>query len=165
LLEGQQLELVNGELINKMGKNRRHVSSLALMYLWLTHAFPGRNVNSDTSIDVAPEDNPTSEPQPDLIVLRGPTTDYTTNPRPSDLYLVIEISDSSLHFDLTIKAGLYARAGIIEYWVVDTNARRIIVHRDPQDGVYRSVVVYGADEKLSPLAAPGAELCVGEVIA
>jgi len=165
LLEGQQLELVNGELINKMGKNRRHVTTLMKLVARMFRVFGEEVVNSETPIDVAPEDNPTNEPQPDLVVLKRPSAEFLTSPKPADLQLVVEISDSTLHFDLTVKATLYARAGIIEYWVVDTNARRIIVHRDPQDGVYRSVVVYGADEKLSPLAAPGAELTVGEVIA
>jgi Uma2 family endonuclease len=76
------------------------------------------------------------------------------NPQPHDLALVIEISDSSLAFDLTTKARLYARAGIEEYWVLDVAGRRLIAHRSPVSGNYTSVVAYGENEMIAPLAAP-----------
>ena len=113
LLDQQRLELVDGELINKMGKNRPHVNAMAMMVKWLSQFFDLELVNQEASIDVAPEDNPTNEPQPDLVVLKKPTYLISTaNPRPEDVHLVIEISDTSLYFDLTKKAALYARAGI-----------------------------------------------------
>ena len=56
-------------------------------------------------------------------------------------------------FDLTVKAGLYVRARILEYWVLDANERRLIVHRDPAAGEYQTITVYGEHESLSPLAA------------
>jgi len=56
-----------------------------------------------------------------------------------------------------LKAALYARAGIVEHWVVDVANRRLIVHREPLSGVYRFIAVYGEDEAVAPLAAPGAE--------
>ena len=156
------LELVGGELISKMGKNRPHVNALIVLYPWLIQAFGAEYVNPEAPIDVAPEDNPTNEPEPDLIVLTRPSREFQSNPRPSDLRLVVEISDSSLGFDLTKKAALYARAGIIEYWVLDTQERRLVVHRDPKGGLYRSLTVYGEREFVSPLASPGREFAVGE---
>jgi Uma2 family endonuclease len=116
-------------------------------------------VDPDAPLDVAPEDNPTNEP--DLIVLTRPSSEFQdANPRPADLRLVVEISDSTLGFDLTTKAGLYARAGIVEYWVVDIAARRLVVHRDPRDGLYRSVTAYGENETATPLASPQSEFRV-----
>jgi Uma2 family endonuclease len=82
------------------------------------------------------------------------------NPRPEDLRLVVEISDSTVAFDMTTKAALYARAGIVEYWVLDIPARRIIVHRDPREGRYQSVTAYSEQERVSPLAAPEQEFSV-----
>jgi hypothetical protein len=115
LLEQQNFELVEGDLINKMGKNRPHTDALTLLFLWLTDIFGRRFVNSETSIDVAPDDNPRNEPQPDLIVLRPEFTEFTSRqPRPEDLLMVVEVADTSLYFDLTKKAALYARAGILE---------------------------------------------------
>ena len=74
--------------------------------------------------------------------------------------MVIEISDSTLGFDLTTKAALYARAEIVEYWVIDIGARRLIVHRDPIQGLYSSVTVYNDYENVTALAAPQSEFRV-----
>jgi len=121
---------------------------------WLVRTFGEQFVNPEAPIDVAPEDNPTNEPEPDLVVLAKPSREFQdANPRPGDLRLVVEISDSTLGFDLTTKAELYARAGIVEYWVVDVAARRLIAHRDPSDGLYRSITAYGEEESVSPLAS------------
>jgi Uma2 family endonuclease len=66
---------------------------------------------------------------------------------------VVEIADTSLAFDLTIKSALYARAGIVEYWVLDVPGRRLIVHREPQGGQYHSVTAYNDQESVAPLGA------------
>jgi len=159
----QHLELVEGELITKMGKKRPHVISLSLVQAWLWRVFGDQYVNPNVPIDVAPEDNPTNEPEPDLVVLARRSWEYPSdNLRPDDLRLVVEISDSTLGFDLTVKAGLYARAGIVEYWVFDVAARRLVVHRDPQRGLYQSIAVYNESESVSPLASPGSDFRVGE---
>src|SRR6266498_5055667 len=157
LLECQRLELIEGELIDKMGKNRPHVNSLTLLLVWLLKVFGARFVNPEAPIDVAPEDNPSNEPEPDLIVLKRDLSHFADqNPKPDDLHLVIEVADTTLGFDLTTKANLYARAGIPDYWVLDVSGRRMIVHRDPRLGRYSSVVAYNSDESIAPLAAPGA---------
>jgi Uma2 family endonuclease len=163
LWDQQRLELVHGELISKMGKKRPHVNALVAVQAWLVRTFGAQFVNPEAPIDVAPEDNPTNEPEPDLVVLVKPSREFMdANPRPGDLRLVVEISDSTLGFDLTTKAELYARAEIVEYWVVDVAARRLIVHRDPREGLYRSVIAYGEEETVTPLASPGPEFHVAD---
>jgi Uma2 family endonuclease len=84
-------------------------------------------------------------------------------PGPGDIRLAVEISHSSLRIDLKAKAGLYARAGIREYWVLDVENRLLFVHRDPQAGRYRSPETYSGDEGVSPLAAPDAVFRVSEI--
>ena len=112
-------------------------------------------VNPEAPIDVAPEDNPTNEPEPDIIVLKRELSHFrSANPKPEDLHLVVEIADTSVRFDLTTKAALYARAGITEYWVLDVAGRRLLVHREPRSGHYASVVAYSEEESVAPLAAP-----------
>jgi Uma2 family endonuclease len=162
LWEQERLELVEGELISKMGKKRPHVNSFTVLQAWLTQVFGWRFVNSEAPIDVAPEDNPTNEPVPDLIVLRRDQSSYTSNPRSQDLQLVLEIAHSSLNFDLSVKAALYARAGIVEYWVLDVSGRRLLVHRNPRSGVYTDVAAYSEHENVSPLAAPQAQFHVAD---
>jgi Uma2 family endonuclease len=134
MFEQQHLELVEGELIDKkMSKNPPHVDAAALLLGWLIQVFGARFVNSEAPIDVALEDNATNEPVPDLIVLKRDFTGFRSARRqPRDLDLVVEIADTSLQFDLTIKAALYARAGIVEYWVLDVTSHRLIVHRNRQ---------------------------------
>lgn len=157
------LELVEGELINRRkGKNRPHINTFIQVQAWLLRVFGEQYVNPEASIDVAPEDNPTNEPEPDLIVLTRPSLEFDKNPQAADLRLVIEISDSTLGFDLKTKAALCARAGVVDYWVFDIPARRLIVHRDLRNGRYQSITVYRSDESVAPLAAPQNEFRVGD---
>ena len=155
LLDLEKLELVEGELVRKVSKKRPHVNALALLAGWLVQTFGVLFINQEAPIDVAPEDNPTNEPEPDIIVLKREFTHFeSANPQPEDLHLVVEIANTSLNFDLATKAALYARAGIVEYWVLDVPGRRLLVHREPQSGYYASVVVYSETETVTPLAAP-----------
>jgi Uma2 family endonuclease len=165
VFDQQHLELIEGELIDKkMSKNPPQVDAAALLRGWLIQVFGTRFVNSAAPIDVAPEDNSTNEPVPDIIVLkRGFAGFRTTRPQPNDLDLVVEIAGTSLQFDLTVKAALYSRAGIAEYWILDVASQRLIVHRDPQDGEYGSVIAYDRVENVSPLAAPQSSLLVSSV--
>lgn len=162
----QHLELVEGELISKMGKKRPHTISLVRVQAWLVRVFGEQYVNPETPIDLAPTDNPINEPEPDLIVLSKQSDEIRDrNSQPSEVRLLVEIADSTLRFDLTVKARLYARARIAEYWVVDIPGRRIVVHRDPPEGQYRSVVAYAEHESVKPLASPDSEFLVGSAFA
>jgi Uma2 family endonuclease len=162
IFEQQIIELIEGELIDKkMSKNPPHVDAAALFYGWLILVFGARFVNSEAPVDVAPEDNPTNEPVPDIIVLkRGFAGFRTSRPQPRDLDLVVEIADTSLPFDLTVKAALYARAGIAEYWILDVIGRRLIVHRNPEGDRYASVTSYDEQESVAPLAAPNSSFAI-----
>ena len=162
LWDYERLELIEGDLIQKMSKKPRHSIVLALLYERLAGVFGMRLVNQERTIDVSPEDNPTNQPEPDLIVLTRAVSSY---PKPADLQLVVEVADSTLRFDLSIKAALYARAGIREYWVVDIAGRCIVVHRDPAEGRYGSIAAYSEDETVSPLAKPGQSLRISEIFA
>ncbi|MGA2577632.1 MAG: Uma2 family endonuclease [Bryobacteraceae bacterium] len=162
LLDQENLELVEGELISKMGKKRPHVNSFTRLHEWLVQVFGWSFVNAEAPIDVRPEDNPTNEPVPDLIVLRQDDSHFTSNPQPQDLRLVAEIADTSLGFDTGVKATLYARAGVPEYWVLDVSGRRLLVHRNPQSGTYTDVAAYSEHESVSPLAAPQARFRVAD---
>ncbi|MBV8707553.1 MAG: Uma2 family endonuclease [Acidobacteriaceae bacterium] len=156
----EKWELIDGELIDKMGKNRPHVIWQGIVYEWLLGVFGSGRVESEAPSDVATEDNAHNEPEADLKVLRRPSKEYASNPQPEDILLLVEISDSTLRFDLSKKARLYARAAIMEYWVLDIPGKRLVVHREPKEGRYRSVVAYEAQEEVAPLAAPEARFCL-----
>jgi Uma2 family endonuclease len=163
----EHLELIEGDLVEKMGKNRPHSIASIMLLNWAFQTFGKAYVNAETAIDVASTDNPTNAPEPDLFVLAEPMWRFKTmNPGPADIRLLVEVSDSSLAFDLRTKAKLYARAGIVEYWVLDVNEQRLIVHRDPQpDGRFGFVMAYGENETVSPMAAPATKLLVAELFA
>jgi Uma2 family endonuclease len=157
----ERLELIEGELITKMSKERPHVVVFLSVVEWLAAVFSMKRLNTEAPIDVAPEDNPTSEPEPDIAVLKKQAADYMgSNPPAADIRLVIEISDSILAFDLGPKARLYARASIQEYWVFDIAERRLIVHRDPRAGSYSAVTAYAEGEAVIPLSLPSASFPV-----
>ena len=110
--DGLNLELVNGELIDHMGKKPPHNYWKTTLGDWLREQFGIGFVRSEDPIDVAPEDNPTSEPEPDVFVTYQPIQETRgVNPKPEDLRLVVEVSDSTFEYDRTIKAALYDRAG------------------------------------------------------
>jgi hypothetical protein len=79
----------------------------------------------------------------------------SASPGPQDLHLVVEVADTTLNFDLTTKAGLYAHAGIVEYWVLDVPGRRVIVHRPPQAGRYTTIRSIASGERSAPGSAAG----------
>jgi Uma2 family endonuclease len=142
------------------------VGVAALLTAWLIQIFGGLRVNAESPIDVALEDNPSSRPEPDLLVVKSEYAGsrfWSATPQPQDLDLIIEIADTSLAFDLTIKATLYARAGIAEYWVLDVPGRRLIVHRNPEDGQYGTVTAYNEHESIAPLAAAGSWFQIRDV--
>jgi Uma2 family endonuclease len=161
----EAMELIDGELISKAGKPRRHVVVLAMLRIWLAEVFGPFSVETNVPIDVAPEDVRTNEPEPDIIVLLHDTFAYPeAKPGPADLRLLSEVADAvTLGFDLTAKARLYARAGIQDYWVLDVEKRRLIVHRRPSQGRYESVIAYAENEPVSPLASAGSELRVADL--
>lgn len=164
IFDQQPVELVEGELIDKIGKTRPEVDAASLLTGWLIQIFGPRRWNYTAPIDVAPKDNPTNQPVPDLIVLKREYSGFrSAASQPKDLDLVVEISDTSLAFDLTVKAALSARAAIAEYWVLDVPGRRLIVHCNPRDGQYGSVTAYNEQEGVAPLAAPDSIFQVQDV--
>ncbi len=161
LLDHERLELVEGELISKMGKKRPHSNAERSMFAWLLQVFGFRFILNEEPIDVSPVDNPSNEPEPDIVVLnREFSTFVSSNPGPDDVRLLVEIAHASLTFDLSTKATLYARAGIVEYWVLDVDGQRLFVHRNPESGKYRTIAAYEEHESVAPLAAPDNEFPV-----
>lgn len=160
--EGQRYELVEGELINKMGQNERHAFTIRLLTALLVRLFDSR-VHIQLPIDVSPEDNPTSEPEPDAVVTTAEAALSSRRPGPGDVVWLLEVSDSTLRFDLTVKARLYARAGIPDYWVINLVNRQIVVHRQPAGDAYLSTVVYSEQEPVAPLESPGTLVCFADI--
>jgi Uma2 family endonuclease len=166
ILRQRRLELVEADVVDKKPESWAHSRSKDQIYDWLKPVFGADRVARAVFIDVAPEDNPKNEPQPDVIALNRAVREIAGNPGPQDIQLLVEVSDLlSLGYDFHIKGPLYARAGIPEYWLAELMRRRIIVHREPQEGKYKSIIAYNEEETISPLAAPAASLKVADAFA
>ena len=165
LIDGHHYELVEGELIDTMGKNRPHTVVCMLLMRWLGRAISDERGQLEGAIDVSPADHPTSEPQPDVALLAQPVESFLDrNPTADQVQLLIEVADTSLAFDTGVKARLYARAAIADYWVVDIHARRLLVFRNPVGNAYQTITAYDAQESVSPLAAPQAALRIADIL-
>jgi Uma2 family endonuclease len=138
----QKYELVEGELINKMGQNPPHATVVAVLNQILGGAFPGK-VRIQSTISLPEPEGIHSEPEPDVVILRKEVSEYFyRHPGPQDIALLIEVADTSLQMDRAIKARLYARCGVELYWVVDIPGRRVIVYRNPGPEEYNSVTIF-----------------------
>lgn len=106
-----------------------------------------------------------SEPQPDLMLLKPAADDYTSrHPVPEDVFLLIEVADSSLELDREEKLPAYGRAGIREVWILNLSAKTIEVSREPHFTGYGSNQALRAGDKASPLAFPDVVVDVAELL-
>jgi Uma2 family endonuclease len=123
-----QLELLGGLLIAKMPKNPPHRISTKLLRAALENIIPmGWYVDSQEPITLTD-----SEPEPDVIVVVGQTTDYRDrHPYATDLDIVIEVSDSTLERDRTLKQRIYAKSMIPTYWILNLIERQLEVYTQP----------------------------------
>jgi Uma2 family endonuclease len=96
-----------------------------------------------------------SEPQPDLALLRFRDDFYASGlPAPPDILLVIEVSDTTAHYDRRVKMNLYARHGLPEAWLCNLPRAVIEVYRDPSPEGYGEVLTLRRGDRISPLAFP-----------
>ena len=106
-----------------------------------------------------------SEPQPDLALLVQRDDFYKHSlPRPADVALVIEVADSSLAYDRTIKMPLYARAGIPEAWIVNLIDRWIEVYRDPSAAGYTTLLKILSGKSIAPQAFDDVVVVVNDLL-
>ncbi len=128
LLSGDPVELLEGLLVRKMPKNPAHVFAGQSTRRALERLLPaGWFVNTQDPFTTSD-----SEPEPDVSVVRGDPRQYLTrHPFPQDLGLVVEVSESSLRRDHTLKQRIYARAGVSAYWIVNLIDGQSEVYTDP----------------------------------
>ena len=140
LEEGDRLELLEGILVAKMTKNPPHRISTKLIREALENITPdGWYVDSQEPITLVD-----SEPEPDVVIIRGKTTDYRDrHPVAADVVLVIEVADSTLERDRTSKQRIYARAGIAIYWILNLRDRQLEVYTEPLAATSEEEAHYG----------------------
>ncbi len=162
LHEGDPVELIEGELILMPPMSARHAGTNNRLIALFTSRLAGRAiVGSQTPLRLGDA----SEPEPDLSLLR-PRADYYAHSHPTtqDVLLLVEVSHTSLDFDLRVKAPLYARHGVPEFWVVNLGARQVERFTDPVEGMYTSVASYGGEEAIPCGAFPDMALRAADLL-
>jgi Uma2 family endonuclease len=156
----EKWELIEGELRRRMPINEPHMTANGLCYDALTQVFGAGFVRVPGPIAL----NDESMPEPDAAVTKQHRRAYATAPPADEVVLLVEISDTTLRYDRTEKAALYARSGIIEYWIVNLPERLLIVHRQPTAEGFGSLTTLIETDHVSPLAAPQASILVADLL-
>ncbi|MBI4311826.1 MAG: Uma2 family endonuclease [Chloroflexi bacterium] len=163
LTEDDRVELICGEITEMAPIGSRHANSADGFNELLGEALRGRavvRVQNPITIDEH------SEPQPDIVLAHPPRGRYAgAHPGPGEVFLVVEVADTTLQFDREVKLPLYAKAGIPEVWIVDLVGHRIETYRDPTPYGYREPRYRYPGETLSPSAFPDVILKVDDVLA
>jgi len=162
LLPDARVELLNGRIIDMSPIGPAHGGTVKRLSRIFNANASGRWLVS-TQDPLRLDDH--SEPEPDVALLKPSPDDYKSrHPRPEDVFLLIEVSDSTLDYDREEKLPAYGRAGVAEVWIVDLNAAAIEVYRDPHFTGYSSKTVLGAGDQIAPLAFPDAVVDVRELL-
>ena len=151
-------ELIEGEIVDMPPIGDRHAAVVRALTKRLVHAV-GDAVEISTQLPIRLSLR--SEPQPDFAVVKPKQGGYRKHPQARDVLLLIEVSDSTLRYDLGKRASLYAAHGIAEYWVFDLQRDRVWRHRNPSNREYTRVDE--VDSGTLPLPALDADLSLAEL--
>jgi len=162
---GERVELIDGEIIAMAAHNPPHREALLRGTDILVPALRDTHyVGVQVPVDIPPW----SMPEPDFHIV---PRDHLRNHDISSADLIIEVADSSLEYDRDEKAGLYARAGVKDYWISNLRDRQVEVHREPVPmaehvfgHAYARVTVYKVGETISPLCRPDVMIAVADLL-
>ncbi len=161
LREDDRVELIYGVIREMSPKNRPHTVAATRVFRLFEHGLVGRaGVYIEAPLRFV---KLVSEAEPDIIVSDDPDVESYGKVSFHPL-LVIEVSDSSLRYDLNLKSELYAKAGIPEYWVVDLPNRALVVFRDPEGDAYQTRETFEPGSRIAPLSWPDFEIDVDSLL-
>jgi Uma2 family endonuclease len=159
---GEKVELLNGEIIEIMAKGTKHAIFNDLVADILSEKL-GENVYLRNQNPITLDDF--SEPEPDIVLAKPPRGNYfEKHPTPEDIYLVMEISDTTLAQDRETKSLLYARAGIVQYLLLNVNEQTIEDYREPNSDGYEFKQTHRIGDKFNLVAFPETEIKVSEIL-
>ncbi|MEL6351517.1 MAG: Uma2 family endonuclease [Cyanobacteria bacterium J06627_28] len=157
LLAERQVELIDGQIVDMAPELPIHRATYRREAKYLEEILGHRAVIFSAAPITLPSDG---EPQPDIAVVKAPETQYDErHPGPEDIYWLIEVSNSTLDYDLGKKAAIYAADNIKDYWVIDVAGKQIWIHREPQNGRYGSVTQIKSGT-ITPVAMPALKVSV-----
>lgn len=150
--EDEHVELLGGQ-IYKMTIKPAHAITVSILVQRFSVAFDGKaHVIPQNPLRLSDDMHDTELPQPDAMLVANQF--YLDHPRPTDVLLLVEVSDSTLTKDQTLKVPLYAQVGIPEVWIVNLIQRRFEIYTKPQGDDYLSRVFHDLTARLAPSAFP-----------
>jgi len=160
--ENDKVELINGEIIEMSPIGRRHAACVDRINRLFSNILGMKVIVRVQNPIIL---NNLSEPEPDIALLQ-PRADFyeSGHPQPQDIFLLIEVADSSLEYDRDVKIPLYASSGITEVWLVDIYEQVIIVYRYPSENGYSDIQKLSRGEKMSIQAFPEINLVVDDIL-
>jgi hypothetical protein len=157
LTENDNVELLDGEIIEKMPKGTDHSLTTDIIAEFFYSKLLGKCLIRNQN----PIWLETSEPEPDLVLCKLPREKYRSqHPKPEDIHLIIEVSDSTLFLDRTRKANVYARAGIEHYLIVNIENHTVEDYRQPSADGFQWKQTYKIGDKFNLIAFPEIEINV-----
>jgi Uma2 family endonuclease len=161
LNEDSRVELIEGDLIDMAPIGVPHMSTVNRLNRLLVRAVNDLGIVSvQNPVSVPPH----SEPQPDIAIL-GPGMDRPDGrlPGSADVLLLIEVADTTVSYDRGTKLPLYARAGIVECWIVNLQTRTLEVYRQPTAQGYSHNTEFRPGDIVSPLTLPTVKIEVAAI--
>lgn len=161
--EDDRVELIQGRILDMTPIGKQHAACVNRLNSLFSRHLQGRAIVSIQNPVLFSAEQ--SEPQPDLALLQWREDFYEASlPGPEDIFLLVEVADTSQEYDRGLKIPLYARVGIPEAWLVDLKARVVEVYRDPSPEGYRTCQKVGPGGTLSPIAFPDVHLPVEALV-
>ena len=159
--ENDRLELLDGVIVEMAPIGHRHASCVRKLNE-LFHELLGQvHIDVQNPLGISRGD----DFYPDVVLLKRREDAYASViPEAKDALLVVEVADTTLEYDRSVKLPRYAAAGVREVWIVDLPAKRIWVHRTPLEGDYGEVFQSGAGNVLTISAIPGFEVRVDDIL-
>jgi Uma2 family endonuclease len=161
LTEGDRVELLNGQIIEMNPQLPPHAATTQRAFRYLDRLLETvAYVRMQLPITLKPK----SEPEPDIAVVRLDANEYgDRHPTANDIFLIIEVADSTLLSDRQQKKTIYAKAGISDYWILDVNTRQVYVFREPISDGYQQEIILSANTLLAPIAFPDISIPVNQL--
>lgn len=157
--DSEKVELLRGRVVRMAPQGEEHAWAVQTLNAFLVERF-GKWAAVRPALPLnASED---SMPEPDFALIsktRGPA------PHPTRALLLIEVSNTSLRLDRTVKAPLYAEGGSPEYWIVDVVAAQLEVYRAPRDGRWTEQFTLTAKDSIRAVSFPDVEFTLKELLA
>jgi len=162
LAPDERVELIEGQIFRMAAKGTAHSAAVTRVDRFFDKSLDGRAL---IRLQDPVQLNDFSEPEPDIAIVQLDPLDYEDHhPTPTEIFLLIEVSDSTLKRDRDLKAPAYAKSGVVECWILDVKGRCLYVLREPGPEGYDIEIVLRDGEAIAPLAFPQCKVQVSDFL-